>query len=247
MSEDVLRLFGDNLQHFAIVFARLSAFFALLPAFGEQSVPARIKLALAFAMSLVVAPAVIETPQTTALLFAIIPEILIGAALGFALRLFVIALQVAGVIAAQSTSLAQLFAGASAEPLPALGHILVISGITLLVILGFHVKATEFFVLSYDLFPMGQYPSADVFSDWGTSNISRAFGLAFSLAAPFVILGTIYNLALGAINRAMPQLMVAFVGAPLITMGSLVLLLISAPFALQAWVLAVDSFLGGGG
>ncbi|MFC3118840.1 flagellar biosynthetic protein FliR [Jhaorihella thermophila] len=38
--------------------------------------------------------------------------------------------------------------------------------------------------------------------------------LPFSLSAPFVIASLLYNLTLGAINRAMPQLMVTLVGAP---------------------------------
>ncbi len=55
------------------------------------------------------------------------------------------------------------------------------------------------------------------------------------MAAPFTIAAFVYNLALGVINRAMPQLMVTFVGAPAITLGGLVLLLISAPIMLGVW------------
>ncbi len=62
---------------------------------------------------------------------------------------------------------------------------------------------------------------------WGLAQVSRSFALAFSLAAPFVIAGLLYNVALGVINRAMPQLMVAMVGAPAITLGGIAL------FALQ--------------
>ncbi len=59
--------------------------------------------------------------------------------------------------------------------------------------------------------------------------MAQAFALGFSLAAPFVIAGFAYNLALGAINRAMPQLMVAFIGAPAITAGGLLILMLAAP------------------
>jgi flagellar biosynthetic protein FliR len=41
----------------------------------------------------------------------------------------------------------------------------------------------------------------------------------------------------------MPQLMVAFVGAPVITLGGLVLLALSAPLMLGAWLRALDGFL----
>ena len=46
----------------------------------------------------------------------------------------------------------------------------------------------------------------------------------------------IYNLALGIINRAMPQLMVAMVGAPAITGGALALLMLAAPVILPLWL-----------
>ena len=53
---------------------------------------------------------------------------------------------------------------------------------------------------------------------------------------PFVIAALIYNVALGVINRAMPQLMVAFVGAPALTLGGLLLLYLSAPVMLSVWI-----------
>jgi flagellar biosynthesis protein FliR len=55
------------------------------------------------------------------------------------------------------------------------------------------------------------------------------------LAAPFFVISFLYNVALGVINRAMPQLMVAFVGAPAITFGALVLLLLAVPAGLVIW------------
>ena len=80
-------------------------------------------------------------------------------------------------------------------------------------------------------------------SSWGVAQIANAFALAFTLAAPFVILSVIYNIALGAINKAMPQLMVAFIGAPVITAGGLFVLMLAAPFMLEVWLSALDNFL----
>ena len=88
---------------------------------------------------------------------------------------------------------------------------------------------------SYEILPMGlPVPAADV-AAWGTARVAQAFALGFSLAAPFVIAGFAYNLALGAINRAMPQLMVAFIGAPAITAGGLLILMLAAPVILHFW------------
>ena len=124
---------------------------------------------------------------------------------------------------------------------------MLISALALAVMLGIHVRAAEFMIYSYMMFPMGEFPAAMGLSDWGVHRISRAFSLGFSLAAPFLIGALIYNLTLGVINRAMPQLMVAFVGAPAITWGGMVLLLVAAPVLLGVWIREMHAFFGSGG
>ena len=100
-----------------VVFLRVGAMMSLMPGFGEQSVPQRIRLILAFCFSLIVIPALItQIPAQTDLapldvLRIIFVEVLAGLALGIAVRLFVLALQTSAAIAAQSTSLSQVFGG----------------------------------------------------------------------------------------------------------------------------------------
>ncbi|MCP5036732.1 MAG: flagellar biosynthetic protein FliR [Rhodobacteraceae bacterium] len=229
-----------------VVFLRVGAAMALLPAFGERSVPVRVRLGLALAFTLIVAP-VVAPGMATALdagnarfLFT---ETIAGLTIGAVVRFLVMALQIAGSIAAQSTSLSQIFGGATVDPQPAMGHVFLTAGLALAVYTGLHIRLTELFVLSYEVFPPGQLPDAGALTEWGIMRAANAFSLAFALAAPFVIASLIYNVALGVINRAMPQLMVAFVGAPAITAGGLILLMITAPFLLSVWIEALNSFL----
>jgi flagellar biosynthesis protein FliR len=67
--------------------------------------------------------------------------------------------------------------------------------------------------------------------------------LVFGFVVFFVVVSLIYNLTLGVINRAMPQLMVAFVGAPVITFGGLSLLLILSVQILTTWSERLMAFL----
>ncbi|KAJ57338.1 flagellar biosynthesis protein FliR [Actibacterium mucosum KCTC 23349] len=221
-------------------FLRVGAVMALLPAFGEQSVPQRVRLVLTIAFTLVVAPAasgplsVVTTGQAP-IGMAILGEVAAGLALGIILRLLVIVLQMAGQLAAQATSLSQIFGGPSVDPQPATSHVLVVAGLALAVMTGLHVRAAQAMIFSYQMLPPGGLPDAATISQWGIVHIARGFGLALTLSMPFVIASLVYNLALGVINRAMPQLMVAFVGAPAITAGGLILLAISAPLLLDVW------------
>ncbi|MBV6635895.1 MAG: flagellar biosynthetic protein FliR, partial [Mameliella sp.] len=142
-----------------------------------------------------------------------------------------------------STSLSQLMGQSGLDPLPAIGHILTTAALALMMATGFHVKAAAFLVLSYDLLPVMQFPNPADVAEAGRHRVGQSFALAFSLAAPFVLMSVIYNLTLGVINKAMPQLMVAFVGAPVITFGAIALLLVSAPLLLSVWLQAFEAFL----
>ncbi len=240
---DLVGLGQEALWSGFLVLLRVGAVMALLPAFGEQAVPQRVRLVLALAFTAVVAPAVspglADLPVSPT---AVLAEVLAGLALGIALRLFILALQIAAAVIAQATSLAQMFGGMGPEPQPAVGHLLTMAGLALAVAAGLHVRAAELLILSYDVLPAGRLPDAADISDWGLAQVTRAFALGLTLAAPFVIAGTLYNLALGVINRAMPMLMVSFLGAPALSLGGLALLAIAAPIALAIWAQALDGF-----
>lgn len=224
-----------------LVFLRCGAALALAPAFGEQTIPLRVRLGISIAMTFAVAPAVSApaAPGAAEMLAETVNGLLLGA--GF--RLFVLALQTAGMIASQATSLAQLFTGAAAEPQSSFSAVLLLSGLALACMSGLHVKLAEALIASHFVLPQGRFPNGADVAGWGVAGVSRSFSLAFALAAPFLIAGALYNIALGAINRAMPTLMVVMVGAPALTFGGLALLALMAPMMLQLWLGALDRFL----
>jgi flagellar biosynthesis protein FliR len=230
----------------ALAFVRVGAMVALMPGIGDPAVPQRVKLAAIIAFTLVLAPVLADRlssvgPEPS--FMAIGGEAISGLILGIGLRLFLVAVQTAAAIVAQATTLSQLFAGAAPEPQPAVGNLFLIAAIALALTAGLHVQAVELLLLSYDILPAGGYPSATEAADWSLALISRIFGLAFSLAAPFMIASMLYNLALGAINRAMPTLMVSMVGAPALTLGAMALLSVATPFLLAAWLAAFSEHL----
>ena len=235
-------LSADALLPLAMVFLRVGAMMALLPAFGEQSVPQRVRLVLTVAFTAITAPAIWDQLPPRPEMAALLGEVAAGLLLGAGLRLLVMALQMAGTMIAQATSLAQIFGGMG-EPQPAVGHLLVAAGLALAVMAGLHIRVAEVLILSYSVFPPGSLPATADVARWGVAGVVHAFALAFTLAAPFTIAALFYNLALGFINRAMPMLMVSFVGAPALSAGGLVLLALTAPMLLSVWQEALAGFL----
>ncbi len=228
-----------------VVFLRVGGVMALMPAFGETLIPARVRLVLAFAFTLIVRAGLDSSviQGLGPLSFGLLGEAAIGLLIGMMLRLFVLALQTAGTIIAQSISLAQMFGGTDGQPQPAVGNVLMLAGLAVAVHLGLHVKLAALLIDSYAAIPPGRLPDAGLVRAWGLSGVRDTFSLGFSVAMPFVLAGLIYNVALGAINRAMPQLMVSFVGAPALTFGGLVLLAVALPTGIMVWLGHFDAFL----
>lgn len=235
----VQALMNLGLWHGVIVFLRVAPMVAFLPGIGEQSVPVRVKLGLAIATTLPLAALLPVTfnrpPDLAQYLPYIFSETLVGLTLGLAIRLMLLALQTAGVMIAQATSLAQILGDAGVEPMPAIGHLLIISGITLAMISGAHLKAIALLTTSYQVWPAGSWPDFADLARLASDTVATSFALAFSLSLPFLAVSLLYNVMLGVVNRAMPQLMVAFIGAPLITLGGIALIFLLAPAMLTAW------------
>ncbi|WGH80173.1 flagellar biosynthetic protein FliR [Jannaschia ovalis] len=226
-------------QGFA-VFLRVGALMLLLPGLGDRMIPVRVRLVAAFALTAAVAPSVAAPPALTAGVIAI--ETVTGVAFGAVLRFVAQALTMAGMMAAQYTSLAQLFG--NVEPSSAIGNLLNLAGLCLLMAAGLPLMVIEMLLRSYDVVPMGGLPGGEDMARWGVARAGQAFALAVGLAAPFALAALVYNAAMGVINRAMPQLMVALVGAPAITGASGVLLFLSAPLILSIWKTAMLAALG---
>lgn len=233
----------DLVWKVSLVFLRVGAAAALLPAFGEQTLSVRVRLVAAVAFTAIVAPAVFEAlpGADSGVLLPAAVEVLTGLALGLGLRLIVLTLQIAGTIAAQAMSLSQLTAYTGPEPMPALSQFLTMAALALAAALGLHVKFAEFLALSFEIVPSGLPISAEPFAKWGVEETGRMFALAFALAAPFQVASVLYNLALGFISRAMPQLMITMIGAPALTLGGIALLALVSPVLLSVWLLALQA------
>jgi len=233
------------------IFCRIAAAAAMLPGIGEQVVPSRVKLGAAIALSIALwpltRPAIGEVPADLAgFVLILLAEIIAGLLVGLWVRMFIFALQIAGAIVGQQMSFSHLFAGPNAPaPQPGVANIFTLTAIAAIFATGFHLEIYVALAASYGLLPWGAFPLA---ADSGLSVTEagqRAFSLGLRLSLPFVIGAFIYNLGLGALNRAMPQLMVTFIGAPALMAGGIALLAITMPLILGVWFSEYRALIGG--
>ena len=243
-----LQLWLDDAENAVLIamaiFMRISALLFFLPGLGEQQIPMQIKLAAALAFAVICWPAVLPMVaveggklQPTLGSFGLVmaAEAVIGLLLGLATRFMIFALQTAGTIAAQTMSVSQMFGGIGQDPAPTISTLLALSAIALAVALGLHVKAAALIIGSYNALPFGVFPLSGDVAEWATARTSAMFSLAISLSLPFLLASFMYNLALGFINRAMPQMMVSFVGMPAIIIAGMLALSLTIGAILTYW------------
>lgn len=228
----------DVIHHAFVVFLRVGAMMALVPAFGEAMVPARIRLVLALSFTAITLAAVAPpaAPLTDIPASLWLREIAIGLAMGFALRLTIMALLTAAAAIAQATALSQLFGAPVGEPSPVVGNVISLAALALAVSMGLHVRLAELFIRSYAIIAIDRPLDLGPFmTGWSVAAIARSFAFGISIAAPFVVGALLFNLALGIANRALAALPVAMIATPAQIIGGMLALAALMPFALSLW------------
>lgn len=232
---------------FMIVVARLSFVVFFMPGIGEQVIPVQMRLLLllgmatAYASSGIIQPTEFSPiPQYVALMAG---EILIGLFLGVSLRVCIWILNIAGSIIAQSIGLAQFLGVAlDTEAQTLTANILSMAGAAILITADYHVSVFVAFIDLYHTVPVGGHTNLE--HGFFIEGLVSGFSFAVLLAWPFVTVNLIYNIALGFINKALPQMMVAFVGAPFMVGAGLFLLSVSIISLMLMWKERVPGLAG---
>jgi flagellar biosynthetic protein FliR len=221
---------------FLLVFARIGTMIMLVPTLGEVNIPARIRLGIALALTLILLPLhrnayQVNLDNLAPLPVLVVHEILIGLVLGATARVTISALTVAGSIIAQQLGLGFVTAVDPTQGQQGIvvGNLLTILGITMLFATDMHHLVIAALTDSYKIFKPGELISSGDAASLATKSFALAFKIGVQLSAPFLVFGLVFNIGLGVLARLMPQMQVYFVGAPLsILLGFLILVAVIA-------------------
>jgi flagellar biosynthetic protein FliR len=219
---------------FMLMFARIGTMIMLMPGLGELSVPVRMRLVMALALTAALFPLhrtaySIDLASFGPVLLAGAQEMLVGAVLGLTARVTISALQIAGSVVAQQLGLGFVTAvdPSQGQQGVIVGNFLTILGITLLFATNLHHLVIAALHDSYQLFRPGEVPVVDDVAALVARITTAAFKVGIQLSGPFLVFGLVFNVALGVLSRLMPQMPVYFVAAPLsIVLGFLILFLV---------------------
>lgn len=230
-------------------FLRALALFTSLPVLGQRIVPVRVRIALAFFIAVASQATLPAMPPVTldspAALLMAAQQVMIGLALGFAVRLVFAAVEMAGEVVGLQMGLnyASFFDPATAAQTNAAGRLFGAMVALLFIVIDGHLAVIAVLVRSFDAFPV----STDALGwlrtlqphTWG----AEVFHLGLWIALPLVGMLLFVNLVLGMISRVAPQINVFAVGFPLTLAVGLVGLLVTLPMLQSPFTMALERML----
>ena len=226
----------------ALVLCRVGGAVAVLPGLGEAQPPQMVRAGLAVGLTLLIAPLAVPTgigadrpPFEILRLIAV--EVATGYFIGWLARLVAMALPIAGQLISLMVGLTCLV-----QPDPELGaqasaiaRLFSLAAPVLLLSSGLYALPLEALSASYRLIPLGSgLPIGDATQSVVTAT-EDAFGIGLRLAAPFFLIGTVWQVALGVLSRFVPTMQAGSALLPGQVLGGTVLLAILARPMLTGW------------
>jgi flagellar biosynthetic protein FliR len=224
------------LAAFIFPLARILSLIASSPIFGNKQVPARIKVGLSFAITIVIAPTLNIPadldPASAQGLFVLMQQIVAGLIMGFTIRLIFASVEMAGDLAGMQMGLgfASFYDPQNASFTPVIAQFLGILAALIFLAADGHLYMLAAMSDSFRDFPIGtNIPSANAFrtvAEWGSSLFSNALQFALPVIGALLIT----NLALGILTRSAPQLNIFAVGFPITIAVGFAALMLTIPY-----------------
>lgn len=261
--EFVLKTFevGQNPQAFIVLFglafARIVSFLQIVPFFGGQAVPARVKVATATALVIIVYPTLVaQLPNEGAalpfgpvgFLALLAKEAFVGFTLGYVASSVFEAIQTAGRIVdmQRGSTMAEMFAPQVQARVSELGQFKLQFGIVLFLAIGAHHLFLRSLLESFDFIPAMSFPRIQAGWSPAAAFITQLSGMMLSIGvqlaiAPVVAL-LLTDLFFGIINRVAPQINVFFLSMPVKMAVGLVIVALSLPFLQERFMFYFKEF-----
>lgn len=216
-------------------FFRIAAMVMAAPVFSGQSVSSRFRLAMAVAITLVVAPVIPEPPSVDFMslpgIFIVFQQILIGVAIGLGLNLVFASVIIAGQVIGMQVGIgfAQMVDPMNGQQVPVLSQLLVM--VTTLVYLAVdgHLMLIRSLVDSFYVMPIAPDGLARAsmweLAMWGGPMFSNAVWFAL----PVIVSLLVVKIAFGVLAKASPQMNIFAVGFPVFILSGFGVLIILLP------------------
>jgi len=216
---------------------RVSGFLLTAPIIGTRSLPRRVRVLLALALTGVLAPLVEIPPRLAQIsplsaegLLIVVQQLAIGAALGLVLRMVFVVFEFAGQVIAQQMGLgfAAMVDPASGLQVPVVSQFYIVMATLLFFATNTHLQLIQLLADSFELLPIGVGIGRAMLGDilaWS----GELFALALMLMLPVVIALLVVNLIFAVMTRSAPQLNIFAIGFPITLLFGVVMMFLTIP------------------
>lgn len=217
---------------------RILGVLSVAPPFGSASVPMLVKILLGVMISLVIAPDVPIPPALDPIsmtgLMILGQQLMIGAAMGFAVRMVFAAIEMAGELTSNTMGLgfAVFFDPQSQGRTSAISQLFSLLGTLVFLSINGHLVLVAVMADSFNTLPITAAPiTAEGFHYLALTG-TRIFSMGLQLSLPMLVALLITNIALGILTRAAPQLNLFGIGFPITMVAGFVLIAVCLPYML---------------
>jgi flagellar biosynthesis protein FliR len=236
---------------FGLSFARILSFLTIVPFFGGQAVPGRVKVAVATALVIIVYPALTpDLPKDNSglpfgpigFIALIAKEVFVGFTLGYIASSVFEAIQVAGRIIdlQRGSTMAELFAPQVQARVSELGQFKLQFAIMIFLAIGMHHLFIRALLDSFILIPVMRFPTIETGWSPAVAFIVQVTALMFSfgiqLAVAPVVALLLTDLFFGIINRVAPQVNVFFLSMPVKMAVGILMVALALPFLQEQFI-----------
>lgn len=232
----------DLLLCWLMVGLRALGLIMLLPTLGGQPLPIGIRVALAIGLATVLyglVPHIAQLPpDVMGLMLAVGREVVLGLAMGFVGRMIFAAVEMGGRLITQAAGLGGIPGVDTPRPSqePLASALSMLAGV-LFFLSGAHLGALAAFARSFDFAPAGAAAFGPASAELLVQSTSHVIELGFRIAAPFIAMDFLVNLAFSVLGRAVPRMNIFIVSFSLRSLVALGLLATSGTLlARYLWI-----------
>ncbi|SEK16933.1 flagellar biosynthetic protein FliR [Variovorax sp. OK605] len=216
-------------------FVRMLALISTAPIFSEAWVPRPVKVAMAAMLTFVIAPTLGPFPEVPVVsaggAWIIVQQVLIGAAMGFSMKLVFAAVLAAGeyIGLQMGLSFASFFDPMSHGSTMVVARLLNMLATLIFLSLDGHLLMVNALTESFQTLPIATAPLASGGWMFLVLTGGEIFSSGLMLALPLITALLTLNLAMGILNRASPQFSIFAVGFPLTLLAGIFMLQLLMP------------------
>jgi flagellar biosynthetic protein FliR len=243
---DITHYMLANYSTFLFVLTRTGAILMTAPIFGAFNIPMQVKLGLVLLLSLLLtplAPAAAAPQALTGVIVSLAGEVMIGAAIGLAIKFVFTGIEFAGQVASfqMGIGMASAYDPINSAQVTVLGKLLSILTLLIFLTVNGHLMVIMALKKSFDVIPPYGFTLTGTLMDSIIVFSKEIFILGLKFSAPVVAILIFVNLAMGIMARTVPQLNMFAIGFAVTISVGFVMILISLPVFEEATIAVFES------